>query len=152
MQEFGKNCAEDWLSVYMKLSVIDLSFFVMDFCKQEALLWVDEVGFKEIEKVPALLHPRYLRRHSMRRRDQCAALVVGHYCHDRLTLHGGRVVESLGGSVSYITNVFEALGMECRVMNLYSVYCILSMWTLYRFFGIYMCTQKIGTLNLCYLM
>jgi hypothetical protein len=63
-----------------------------------------------------------LRRHSMRRRDQCAALVVGHYCHDRLTLHGGRVVESLGGSVSYITNVFEALGMECRVMNLYSVY------------------------------
>jgi hypothetical protein len=121
MQEFGKNCFEDWLSVYMKLSIIDLSFFVMDSCIQEALLWVDEVGFKEIEKVPALMHPRYLRRHSMRRRDQCAALVVGHYCHDRLTLHGGRVVESLGGSVSYITNVFEALGMECRVMNLYSV-------------------------------
>jgi hypothetical protein len=25
------------------------------------------------------------------------------------------VVHSLGGSVSYITNVFEALGMECKV-------------------------------------
>ncbi|CAK9209058.1 unnamed protein product [Sphagnum troendelagicum] len=82
---------------------------------EEALLWVDEVGLKEKEKVPALLHDHYLRRHSMRRRGQCAAIVVGHYCHDRLTLHGGRVVESLGGSVSYITNVFQALGMECEV-------------------------------------
>jgi hypothetical protein len=87
-------------------------------CVQEALLWVDEVGFKEKEKVPGLLHDHYLRRHSMRRRGQCAALVVGHYCHDRLTLHGGRVVESLGGSVSYITNVFQALGMECQVIIL----------------------------------
>jgi 1D-myo-inositol 3-kinase len=42
---------------------------------------------------------------------------VGHYCHDQLTLQSGEVVHSLGGSVSYITNVFKALGMECKVAS-----------------------------------
>lgn len=82
---------------------------------QEALLWVDEVGQKEKDKVLESKQGQYMRRHSMRQRDQCAALVVGHYCHDRLTLQGGQVVHGLGGSVSYITNVFGALGMECKV-------------------------------------
>lgn len=85
--------------------------------KEEALLWVDEVGQKEKEKVPGLKKGKYTRRHSMRKMNQCAALVVGHYCHDQLTLHDGQVVHSLGGSVSYITNVFEALGMECKAAS-----------------------------------
>lgn len=82
---------------------------------QEALLWVDEVAHTEKQKVPELKDGRYMRRHSLRKKHQCAALVVGHYCHDQLTLHGGEVVYSLGGSVSYITNVFGAVGMECKV-------------------------------------
>lgn len=81
---------------------------------QEALLWVDEVA----QKVPDLKEGKYMRRHSLRKKDQCAALVVGHYCHDQLTLHGGEIVYSLGGSVSYITNVFGAVGMECKVSQL----------------------------------
>lgn len=64
------------------------------------------------QKLPDL---KYMRRHSVRKKDQCAALVVGHYCHDQITLHGGETVYSLGGSVSYITNVFEALGIGSRV-------------------------------------
>ena len=86
---------------------------------QEALLWVDEVDPKEKQKVPELNEGKYMRRHSLRKRNQCAALVVGHYCHDQLTLHGGEVAYSLGGSVSYITNVFGALGMECKVSQLH---------------------------------
>lgn len=88
----------------------------MFYVKQEALLWLDEVGLKEKDKVPDVKKgKKYIRRHSMRKVNQCAALVVGHYCHDQLTLHDGQVVHSLGGSVSYITNVFGALGMECKV-------------------------------------
>lgn len=45
------------------------------------------------------------------------ALVVGHYCHDRITLPGGVRVDALGGSVSYITNVFEALSMKADVVS-----------------------------------
>ena len=77
-------------------------------------MWVDELAHKENQKVPATAG-KYMRRHSLRKGDQCAALVVGHYCHDQLTLHGGDVCYSLGGSVSYITNVFGAVGMECKV-------------------------------------
>ncbi|KAL2621607.1 hypothetical protein R1flu_001812 [Riccia fluitans] len=45
------------------------------------------------------------------------ALIVGHYCHDKITLPGGRRVDALGGSVSYITNVFEALGVFAVVVS-----------------------------------
>lgn len=58
-----------------------------------------------------------IRRHFLRQKDQCAALVVGHYCHDQIILQGGEIVYSLGGggeSGSFITNVFQALGMESR--------------------------------------
>ena len=82
-------------------------------------MWVDELAHKENQKVPAAAG-KYMRRHSLRKRDQCAALVVGHYCHDQLTLHGGEVAYSLGGSVSYITNVFGAVGMECKVKPRFS--------------------------------
>jgi len=83
----------------------------------EALLWVDEVAQKEKQTAPGLRKGKYMRRHSWRERDQCAALVVGHYCHDQLTLHGGEIVHALGGSVSYITNVFGAVGMESQVAS-----------------------------------
>ncbi|XP_024390550.1 inositol 3-kinase isoform X1 [Physcomitrium patens] len=85
--------------------------------KEEALLWVDEVAHKEKQKVPDLKQGKYMRRHSLRKRDQCAALVVGHYCHDELIFNGGKIAYSLGGSVSYITNVFGAVGMECKVAS-----------------------------------
>lgn len=98
------------------------SYAELFYVNQEALLWVDEVGQKEKEKVPGLKKGKYTRRHSMRKMNQCAALVVGHYCHDQLTLHDGQVVHSLGGSVSYITNVFEALGMECKVNFPWPIY------------------------------
>lgn len=67
------------------------------------------------QTTPGQRKGKYMRRHSWRERDQCAALVVGHYCHDQITLHGGEVVYGLGGSVSYITNVFGAVGMESQV-------------------------------------
>lgn len=73
-----------------------------------------EMAQMKKHKVPDLKH---MRRHSVKKKDQCAALVVGHYCHDQITLHGGETVYSLGGSVSYITNVFEALGIGSRVSN-----------------------------------
>lgn len=38
-----------------------------------------------------------IRRHFLRQKDQCAALVVGHYCHDQIILQGGEIVYSLGG-------------------------------------------------------
>lgn len=92
---------------------------------QEALLWVDEVAHKEKQKVPDLKQGKYMRRHSLRKRDQCAALVVGHYCHDELIFNGGKIAYSLGGSVSYITNVFGAVGMECKVSQLRFVIIII---------------------------
>jgi 1D-myo-inositol 3-kinase len=88
--------------------------------EEEALLWVDELALKENQKAPDLKEGKYMRRHSLRKRDQCAALVVGHYCHDQLTLQGGEVAYSLGGSVSYITNVFGAVGMECKGLQVAS--------------------------------
>lgn len=45
------------------------------------------------------------------------ALVVGHYCHDLIRLHAGREVESLGGSVSYVTNILDALGLQSTVIS-----------------------------------
>ncbi|KAH9329878.1 hypothetical protein KI387_001986 [Taxus chinensis] len=49
------------------------------------------------------------------------AMVVGHYCHDVLKFGSGgereRVVESLGGSVSYITNVLDALRLPSTVVS-----------------------------------
>jgi len=45
------------------------------------------------------------------------ALVVGHYCHDLIRLHAGREVESLGGSVSYVTNILDALGLHSTVIS-----------------------------------
>ncbi|KAL3680716.1 hypothetical protein R1sor_023672 [Riccia sorocarpa] len=52
-------------------------------------------------------------------KQECSSpiLVVGHYCHDKITLPGGRRVDALGGSVSYITNVFEALGVKAEVVS-----------------------------------
>uniref|UniRef100_A0A0D6R665 Carbohydrate kinase PfkB domain-containing protein n=1 Tax=Araucaria cunninghamii TaxID=56994 RepID=A0A0D6R665_ARACU len=44
-------------------------------------------------------------------------LVVGNYCHDLLKLASGREVESLGGSVSYITNILDALGLDSTVVS-----------------------------------
>lgn len=52
-----------------------------------------------------------------RRRERRPVLVVGHYCHDRITLPGGAQVDGLGGSVSYIVNVFKALGMNAEVVS-----------------------------------
>ncbi|CAM6112561.1 unnamed protein product [Calypogeia fissa] len=51
------------------------------------------------------------------RRGRRPVLVVGHYCHDRITLPGGSRVDALGGSVSYIANIFEALGMEAEIVS-----------------------------------
>lgn len=45
------------------------------------------------------------------------ALVVGNYCHDLIRLHAGREVESLGGSVSYVTNILDALGLHSTVIS-----------------------------------
>lgn len=92
-----------------------LSAFAPDVdIKEETLLWMDGMTQTKKQKLPDL---KYMRRHSVRKKDQCAALVVGHYCHDQITLHGGETVYSLGGSVSYITNVFEALGIGSRVAS-----------------------------------
>jgi 1D-myo-inositol 3-kinase len=49
--------------------------------------------------------------------ERLPVLVVGHYCHDRITLPDGSRVDALGGSVSYILNVFKALGMKVEVVS-----------------------------------
>ncbi|GBG77412.1 hypothetical protein CBR_g23861 [Chara braunii] len=43
-------------------------------------------------------------------------LLVGNYCHDTLHLPSGNRHETLGGSVSFVTRVFDSVGVECRVM------------------------------------
>ena len=39
------------------------------------------------------------------------ALVVGHCCHDSIKTSSGSCFEALGGSASYISNIFDALGI-----------------------------------------
>ncbi len=45
-----------------------------------------------------------------------SALIIGHYCHDTLYLANGNHSATLGGSASYISSVFEALGVNCSVV------------------------------------
>lgn len=45
------------------------------------------------------------------------ALVVGNYCHDQLLLPGGQQATVLGGAVSYIANVYDALGLDAQVVS-----------------------------------
>lgn len=45
------------------------------------------------------------------------ALIVGHYCHDSIRIVSGMTFEALGGSASYISNVFHALGVQMCVVS-----------------------------------
>ncbi|GLJ26446.1 hypothetical protein SUGI_0510410 [Cryptomeria japonica] len=53
----------------------------------------------------------------MEKEKEKRALVVGHYCHDVLKLGSGGEVESLGGSVSYITNILDACRLPSTVVS-----------------------------------
>ncbi len=44
-------------------------------------------------------------------------LVVGNCCHDSLVLESGPVVETLGGTVSYVSSVLKFLGMKCEIVS-----------------------------------
>ncbi len=44
-------------------------------------------------------------------------IIAGHYCHDTLYLANGTRREALGGSVSYISSVLNALDIECSVVS-----------------------------------
>jgi 1D-myo-inositol 3-kinase len=49
--------------------------------------------------------------------DRSSALVVGHYSHDTLINANGTHSAALGGSASYISSVFSALRVDCRVVS-----------------------------------
>ena len=44
-------------------------------------------------------------------------LLAGHYCHDTLLLSNGARSETLGGSVSYVSTVLNALKLDCEVAS-----------------------------------
>jgi 1D-myo-inositol 3-kinase len=49
--------------------------------------------------------------------NRTQALIVGHYCHDTLFHANGTRSDTLGGSASYISSVFNALKVKCSVAS-----------------------------------
>lgn len=45
------------------------------------------------------------------------ALLVGHHCHDSILLVSGKHFQTLGGSVSYISSIFDVLGVQMSVVS-----------------------------------